>query len=147
MNSDMQHVLRCVVGETERWDDRFLSKDKLDFQCMKERIINSPRRLTYLPCFWSPNAHTLSPEARCTGARFEPDKGGGAGCFHARPQTHDDNKDYEIFFISTINVPHGTRVHFAALCLLRPPPEGGRRGWILAGVMFKSETVFARKSI
>ena len=61
---------------------------------------------------------------------------GARGASGRAPRTPDDHKHDESFLFVPINVPPGPRVRCAAVCLGRPPPDGGRRGWILAGVVF-----------
>jgi len=81
-----------------------------------------------------PHAHTRSsmyrsPVCARAGARAR-------GASGRAPRTPDDHNNDESFLFVPTNENPGPRVRCAAVCPGRPPPEGGRRGWILAGVVF-----------
>ena len=52
---------------------------------LKSLLSELSRGPLYLPRFWSPDAHTRTQEARCTGARFAPGRGRGRGVCRSRP--------------------------------------------------------------
>jgi hypothetical protein len=52
---------------------------------LKSSLSELSRGPLYLPRFWSPDAHTRTQEARCTGARFAPGRGRGRGVCRSRP--------------------------------------------------------------
>ena len=58
---------------------------------LKPCLSEPSRGPLYLPCFWSPDAHTRTQEARPVGARFAPGRGPGRGVCRSRPSNTPEN--------------------------------------------------------